>query len=230
MVWVKICGITNLEDARIVSRLGADAMGFILSTDSPRRIELNKAKAIIDALFKGKDKISTVGVFVNEKIIDILECSRRLKLDYAQLSGDEDSTFLKNLKDASKGLKIIKAIRIENGDKAVRDTGAGIRKINEGLESAERFADFILLDSYKKDIYGGTGITFNWKVAKDCSSRIPVILSGGLEPGNVKKAMDIAEPFGVDASSRLELYPGKKDPEKLREFINIVRAVTGRRT
>ncbi len=223
MVWIKICGITNLEDARMVSDLGADAMGFILSTDSPRRIGLDKAKTIVDSLSKEKSKIFKVGVFVNEGIEYILNYSVKLGLDYTQLSGDEDSDFLKELKDKSEGLKIIKAVRIKSRDRNFSDNISYDNEMKGEIESARRFADFILLDSFKKDVYGGTGITFDWNVARDCSSRMPVILSGGLEPGNIREAIDSVRPFGVDASSRLELYPGKKDPVKLEEFIKIVR-------
>jgi len=223
MVWIKICGITNLEDARMVSDLGADAMGFILSTDSPRRIGLDKAKAIADALSEEKSKIFKVGVFVNEKIKYILNCSEKLGLDYIQLSGDEDSDYLKELKDKSGGLKIIKVVRIKSGDEAFNGNGSYKDEISRRIEEARRFANFILLDSFKKDVYGGTGITSDWDVARDCSSRMPVILSGGLEPGNIREAIESVRPFGVDASSRLELYPGKKDLVKLEEFIKIVR-------
>jgi phosphoribosylanthranilate isomerase len=223
MVWIKICGITNLEDARVVSGLGADAMGFILSTDSPRRIGLDRAKNIVDELSKEKNKILRAGVFVNEEIKYILSCSGKLGLDYIQLSGDEDSDFLKKLKDASGELKIIKAVRIKNRDKTINGNGSYENEINEKIESARSFADYILLDSFKKDVYGGTGMTSDWNVAGDCSRRMPVILSGGLEPGNIREAIDSVRPFGVDASSRLELYPGKKDPVKLNEFIKIVR-------
>ncbi|MEA2015516.1 MAG: phosphoribosylanthranilate isomerase [Actinomycetota bacterium] len=223
MVWVKICGITNFEDAGMVCRLGADAMGFILSTDSPRRVGLDKAKAIVDEVSKEKIKILKAGVFVNEEIKDILDFSGKLGLDYVQLSGDEDSNFLKKLKDESDGFKIIKALRIKSEEKIVSGSRAHLDKINQIIREAGRFADFILLDSYKKDVYGGTGETFNWRIAGDCSGRIPVILSGGLESGNVREAIDFVKPFGVDASSRLELYPGKKDPAKLKEFISAVR-------
>jgi len=223
MVWIKICGITNLEDARMVTRLGADTMGFILSTDSPRRIGLDRAKDIVDALSEEKNKILRAGVFVNEEIKYILSCSGKLGLDYIQLSGDEDSDFLKKLKDASGGLKIIKAVRIKNRDKTINGNGSYENEINEKIESARSFADYILLDSYKKNVYGGTGMTSDWNFAGDCSSRMPVILSGGLEPGNIREAIDSVRPFGVDASSRLELYPGKKDPVKLNEFIKIIR-------
>ncbi len=223
MVWIKICGITNLEDARTVSRLKVDAMGFILSTDSPRRVELAVAKKIVKELYNEEDRISTVGVFVNEKIENILEGSESLGLDYVQLSGDEDRDFIKNLKTRCGEVKIIKSIRIKNKNKHNSDYKAEKVKIGKIIENLKGYADFILLDSYRKDTYGGTGETFNWEMIRNYNSKIPVILSGGLNPGNVRLAVNMVKPFGVDASSGLEIYPGKKDPEKVKQFINNIR-------
>ena len=113
MVWIKICGITNLEDAEKISELNTDAIGFILSTDSPRRVSASKAKKIIEAVrSKKNNEISMVGVFVNEEILNVLRDSGDLRLDYIQLSGDEDRRYLKDLNDRSRGIKVIKSIRI----------------------------------------------------------------------------------------------------------------------
>jgi len=225
MVWVKICGITNLEDARMVAKLSADAMGFILSTDSPRRVELGEAKRIMEALSSEENKILVVGVFVNEKIKDIIKCARELRLDYIQLSGNENKEYLKELKDKSREVKIIKSIRIKDKSGYCGCYKMSSLEINKRVKELEGYVDFILLDSYRKDVYGGTGKTFDWDIAKNYKSGIPLILSGGLDPENVKKAVDIVRPFGVDASSRLEIYPGKKDPDKVRQFIDTVKSL-----
>ena len=229
MVWIKICGITNLEDARMASRLKVDSIGFVLSTDSPRRIEINTAGRIIEALRSEGNMIPAVGVFVNEETKDVLKYSKSLGLDYVQLSGDENNSYLKKLKEKSGGLKIIKSIRIKdnnkdkNKKKEISYISAGKAKIYQEIESFKGYADFILFDSYRNGAYGGTGDTFNWDIIKYFSIGIPVILSGGLDGENVRQAVDIVKPFGVDASSRLEICPGKKDPDKVRRFVNAIR-------
>ena len=217
MVWIKICGITNLEDAKSISELGVDAMGFVLSADSPRKVEVMTAYRIIEALQAKENKISMVGVFVNEEIRRVLNNCKSLRLDYIQLSGDEDRDYLKDLKEKSKDIKIIKSIRIKNKSESYR------AKINKKVDKLKEYADFILMDSYSKNVYGGTGVSFNWDIVKDYYWEIPVILSGGLDAENVRQAVDIVKPFGVDASSKLEIYPGKKDIDKVTKFINVLK-------
>ncbi|MBA7559304.1 phosphoribosylanthranilate isomerase [Candidatus Atribacteria bacterium 1244-E10-H5-B2] len=217
MVWIKICGITNLEDAKSISELGIDAMGFILSTDSPRKVEIITAYRIIEALRTGENKISMVGVFVNEEIRKVLNDCRSLRLDYIQLSGDEDRDYLKDLKEKAKDIKIIKSIRIKSKNESYR------AKINKKVDKLKEYADFILLDNYSKNVYGGTGVPFNWDIVKDYCWEIPVIISGGLDAENVRQAVDIVKPSGVDASSKLEIYPGKKDMDKVTGFINALK-------
>jgi len=217
MVWIKICGITNLEDAKSISELKVDAMGFVLSADGPRKVEIITAYRIIEALRTGENKISMVGVFVNEEIRKVLNDYRSLRLDYIQLSGDEDMDYLKDLKEKAKDIKIIKSIRIKNKSESYR------AKINKKVDKLKEYADFILMDSYSKNVYGGTGVSFNWDIVKDYYREIPVILSGGLDAENVREAVDIVKPFGVDASSKLEIYPGKKDIDKVTKFINVLK-------
>lgn len=217
MVWIKICGITNIDDAKSISELRVDAMGFVLSADSPRKVEVITAYRIIEALRTGENKISMVGVFVNEEIRKVLNDYRSLRLDYIQLSGDEDMDYLKDLKEKAKDIKIIKSIRIKNKSESYR------AKINKKVDKLKEYADFILMDSYSKNVYGGTGVSFNWDIVKDYYREIPVILSGGLDAENVRQAVDIVKPFGVDASSKLEIYPGKKDIDKVTKFINVLK-------
>lgn len=217
MVWIKICGITDLEDAEKISELDVDALGFILSTDSPRRINNSGAKKMIKAVRNKKKKISLVGVFVNEQVEKVLKDSEDLDLDIIQLSGDEDRCYLKNLNDKSCNAKIIKSIRIKNG------LGSYKAELSKEIKKIKEYVDFILLDSYKKNFYGGTGISFDWNMVKKCDWGIPIILSGGLDAENVEKAVKTAKPFGVDASSKLEIYPGKKDIYKVSRFINVLR-------
>jgi phosphoribosylanthranilate isomerase len=219
MVWIKICGITDLGDAEKVSELDVDAVGFILSTDSPRRIDNSRAKKLIRSVRKNNKKISLAGVFVNERIEKVLMDSVDLGLDMVQLSGNENRDYLKTLYSKSSGVKIIKAVRIKNGPRSCRT------ELSKEIQKIKEYADFILLDSYSKNVYGGTGISFDWNMAVNCDLAVPIILSGGLDPENVEEAVKKAKPFGVDASSKLEVYPGKKDISKVSEFVRILRSM-----
>jgi len=220
MVWIKICGVTNLEDATGISCLGVNAIGFVLSTNSPRRVKPETVEEIITVLRNKGIKVSMAGVFVNEKIERVTQCSNLLGLDYIQLSGDEGNDYIENLREGSGKIKIIKALRIKDNNKGQKDM---IDEIDEKIDKLKNYVDFILLDSYRKGIYGGTGVPLDWEMLKNYCSKIPVILSGGLDPGNVKKAVDTVGPFGVDASSGLEIYPGKKDLDKVARFVNVLR-------
>jgi phosphoribosylanthranilate isomerase len=219
MIWIKICGITNLKDAEKISELDVNAMGFILSTNSPRRIDNSKAKRIIKAVRNKNEKISVAGVFVNERVEKVLRDSDDLGLDMVQLSGDENREYLKNLSGRSGDIKIIKAIRIKNGSRSYQT------ELNKEIQMMKEYTDFVLLDSYSKNVYGGTGISFDWNMARNCGQTVPIILSGGLDAENIEDAVKTAKPFGVDASSRLEIYPGKKDVSRISEFVKILRSM-----
>jgi phosphoribosylanthranilate isomerase len=235
MVWIKICGITNKEDALGVASLGANALGFILSTDSARKIKPEKAKEIILAIkdkFKKdkftkdkfiKDKFinmqnkmgpSFVGVFVNENISKVTEIAGELDLDYIQLSGDEALDYLKKIKRHDKNIKLIKTIRVKGKDYASIFTA-----LSKQMLEFKKAADFFLLDTFKDNIYGGTGESFSWELVKELSREYPLILAGGLDCENVAEAIQTVKPFGIDASSKLEISPGKKDIKKVEIFI-----------
>jgi len=211
MVWVKICGITEKEDAEAAAGMGADCLGFILSTDSPRCIEPDDVIRITGSL---KD-VEKAGVFVNEDIRKVTDTAESLGLDYVQLSGDEDVPYIKELRRGAEKVKIIKALRIKKDENT---------DIGRASEEMLRHADFILLDSYDKYMYGGTGKTVDWKAIKGLIDPDKLIVSGGLCHENVSGALDVLEPFGVDASSRLEASPGKKDHDKVRKFLEAVRS------
>ncbi|MBU4293562.1 MAG: phosphoribosylanthranilate isomerase [Actinobacteria bacterium] len=218
MVWIKICGITNEEDALKIASLGADALGFILSTESARKIEPDKAKELIratkDKFINIRDKMrpSFVGVFVNENIGKVTEIAEKLGLDYIQLSGDETLYYLKKIKKHNKNIKLIKLVR-------VKDNVPSFAAISKQMLEFKKIADFFLLDTFNENIYGGTGKSFNWELVKGLSQEYPVILAGGLDCGNVTEAIQIVKPFGIDASTRLEESPGKKDIRKVEIFI-----------
>lgn len=188
MVRVKICGITNLEDALNAVKLGADALGFVFAPSS-REINPEKAKEIVEKL---PPWVSTVGVFVDEKPSRVMQIVNQCKLDYAQLHGDESPEYCGQL-----DIKVIKTIKTE------------IKRI------PEYDVPGILLDISK-----GTGKVFDWDLAVEAKKYgKPIILSGGLTPENVKKAIKKVKPYGVDVSTGVESGPGKKDCEKMKLFI-----------
>jgi len=220
MAWVKICGITNEEDAIITAELGSDALGFILSTDSPRRVEPGKAYEIILAVknrlasFKGKKVPAFAGVFVNEEADTVIKTAKELGLDFIQFSGDETVGYMQKIRKLAAGMniKLIKLIRVKKDISTFETISAQMQKF-------KKEADYFLLDTCKENIYGGTGKRFDWQIVRGLSSLYPVILAGGLGSENVAGAINIVKPFGVDASTRLESAPGKKDMMKVKNFI-----------
>lgn len=202
MTKVKICGITNLEDAALAVDLGADALGFIFYKDSPRYVREDIAKEIIRRL---PPFVSVVGVFVDEKRDVIKEITEFCCLDLLQFHGDESPDFCAHFDK-----RLIKAFRV---------------KEKKDLEFISLYkVNAVLLDTYYEDLYGGGGKTFNWQLAveaKRFSNR--VILAGGLSPDNISQAIQAVNPFGVDVSSGVESEPGKKDHGKVKEFIKRVK-------
>jgi len=189
-VKVKICGITNLEDASIAVELGANALGFIFAP-SPRQITSQKARAIIRAI---PPFVKTVGVFVNEVPATIREVRQHCGLDLVQLHGDEPPGLCEELMPCT-----IKALRIK--DESSLQTG----RAYQGKVRA------LLLDTYSKEKAGGTGKTFDWNLAiKVKEMGIPIILSGGLGPSNIDLAIHTVRPYAVDVNSGVEKCPGKK--------------------
>ena len=202
MTKVKICGITNLNDAILSAELGADALGFNFYGDSPRFISLVLAKDITRRLPKS---VMKVGVFVNETIEKIIETVSIAGLDAVQLHGDESPKFIADLK-LQTDCDLIKAFRVSESF------------VPE--EICDYDADAILLDAFSPDRHGGTGETFDWEVARRVSDLTnKLYLAGGLSELNVRQAITAVDPFAVDACSRLESTPGIKDGKKLRRFM-----------
>jgi phosphoribosylanthranilate isomerase len=199
MALVKICGITNPKDARVAADAGADAVGFVFA-ESPRRVDAEKARRISIAL---PENVIRVGVFVDEEPAEVSRISREVGLDLAQLHGDEPPETVTALREA--GVKVMKALRVK--DVATLDA----------LDEYE--ADLFLLDAYSARARGGTGERFDWGVAKSLRGRDNIVVSGGLGPENVREAVELFEPFGVDASSSLEDGPGRKNGELVRRFV-----------
>jgi phosphoribosylanthranilate isomerase len=202
-VKVKICGLTNLDDAQAAVDAGANALGFVFYERSPRCLQVQTAARIIAQL---PPFVTTVGVFVNASIQTILDTAQLCGLDAVQLHGDESPEFCLQIP----GYKIIKAVRV--ADKTC-------------LEDLNRYATSAwLLDSYHAGQQGGTGVRFPWEWAVEVV-RLghPVILAGGLTPQNVADAVRIVRPYAVDVSSGVEVSPGKKDHAKLRAFVAAAR-------
>lgn len=205
MVKIKICGITNKEDALRAIKLKVDALGFIFA-NSPRRVDPKIVQKIIELL---PPFISSVGVFVNKDREKVKKIAESCHLTTLQFHGEESPSYCQGFRQ-----KVIKAFRIK--DKNV------LKKIPQYQDKV----DACLLDAYSPFKYGGTGKIFNWDVAREVKKlRIPIILSGGLNPDNVEEAINKVRPYAVDVSSGVEKKPGKKDPEKLRNFVKIVREI-----
>jgi phosphoribosylanthranilate isomerase len=189
---VKICGITNRDDALAAAEGGASALGFNFYAKSPRYVTPAAARAIIEVL---PSNLLKVGVFVNEPAPAVAAVAREVPLDVVQLHGDAPE-FPANLR-AWRGLSVKPGFEI-----AVLET-----------IPAEAF----LLDAPSGTLYGGTGCTFDWSLARGARRR--VIIAGGLDDTNVRRAIDAAQPWGVDACSRLESAPGRKDHAKMERFL-----------
>ncbi len=195
---VKICGITRQSDALFALKQGADALGFIFAK-SPRRVTVAGAKKIIRSI---RGRAMAVGVFVDEKAANILKTAKACGLDAIQLHGQESEALLRLLQ--KNGLRVIRALRVSAaGDVHLPDTAA----------------DAILLDTAVSGRHGGTGVAFDWKKIKGLQLDRPWLVSGGLNPKNVKTMLKILKPYGVDASSGLESAPGKKSKKLMKEFI-----------
>jgi len=208
---VKICGITNLEDAELAVELGAWALGMIFYDGSPRRCSLAEAQRIVARL---RRRAELCGVFVNAPLQQVTAVGEALGLSMLQLHGDEGPSFCEEARRRT-GARIIKAAQV-GGPGDVRDL--------------ERFhVDFHLLDARsrtpaRQGLRGGTGETFDWGLLAARRSQVPLILSGGLDAENVTEAIAVTRPYAVDSASATEAAPGRKDPERLSAFFAAVAA------
>ena len=210
---VKVCGVTNLADAEGAVALGAWTVGMIFYDGSPRRCSLAEAQRISAAL---RRRVALCGVFVNAPLEEVVALAEELQLGMIQLHGEEGPSFCAEAKRRL-GVTVIKARQVA-GPGDVRDM--------------ERFhVDFHLLDARartpgREGLRGGTGETFQWELAALRRSRVPLILSGGLNPCNVEQAIALTRPSAVDTASGTEAAPGHKDPNKLRAFFDAVKRTT----
>ncbi|OIO03724.1 N-(5'-phosphoribosyl)anthranilate isomerase [Candidatus Desantisbacteria bacterium CG_4_10_14_0_8_um_filter_48_22] len=216
MVKVKICGIVKDKDAHFAEGFGADILGFNFFKGSPRRISCKAAKEIVKGL---RYSTKSVGVFVDEKLEKIAEIIDFCGIKLIQLHGGETPEFCAELKMKYPWIQVIKAFRIK---KAV-----DFKQIYTFL-APQRVIDFILLDTHKKGIPGGTGKKFNWGLALKVKRYAPVILAGGLNPENVREAVSKIHPYAVDVASGVEKggsKRGEKDYDKMSLFIRNAKSV-----
>lgn len=205
MTLVKICGITNLDDALAAVATGADALGFNFYRPSPRYITPQDAREIIEQL---PESLLTVGVFVNEESDSVRDIAKEAGLRALQLHGDETPEYCRDLDD----YYVIKTFAVSD---------------SFDIQAAHEYkVEAIMLDTKHNNLRGGTGQVFDWSVAQQARPVIPkLFLAGGLSPENVQNAVEIVHPFAVDTCSALEDRPGKKNHERMRVFINTVRGV-----
>lgn len=207
---VKICGITNLDDAQAAIEAGSDLLGFNFYPKSPRYIAPERAREIAAQIRTNEPRPLLVGVFVDSPLEDVRSILGFAQIDLAQLHGAEPVNVLEQLHG--------------RGFKALRPTSETEAEID-----AEWFAPYgpnapvLLIDAYRKDQYGGTGHVADWSIATKLAQQYPILLAGGLTPENVVEAIHQVRPWGVDVASGVEVSPGRKDVEKMRLFVERAR-------
>jgi phosphoribosylanthranilate isomerase len=198
---VKICGITSREDAAAAVEAGADALGFVFVPGTPRCLHPDLAGRIVGAL---PPFVTPVGVFVDQPLEEVLSIAARCNLQAVQLHGNEPEEYSRRIP-----LRVIKALRVRDAD---------------SLRILPTYpAHAFLLDAFVEGQAGGTGTAISWDLAVRAKGHAPIILSGGLRPETVGPAVLRVRPYGVDVSSGVEVSPGRKDHQKVREFIAAVR-------
>jgi phosphoribosylanthranilate isomerase len=206
-VKVKICGITNVEDAQAAVAAGADALGFVMYGKSPRYVKPAVASAIIAGL---PPFVLPIGVFVNEDADMVRKLMDECGFALAQLHGDESALYCEHF-----GRPALKAIRLKD-----RTAFLALAEFH-GRANVRGF----VIDAFGEHAYGGTGQTVDWALAAEVARAAPILLAGGLTPSNVAEAIRQVRPYGVDVSSGVEQSPGKKDPDKVKAFIQAARLV-----
>ena len=205
---VKICGITNLPDARFVAGAQADFVGFIFHEDSPRYIKPAEAGAIINWL----EGPRPVGVFVNKTTDEVNAIATQTGIELVQLHGNESPEYCQLIEKP-----IIKAISV--GPEATPE------ELFNRVESYAPFVEYVLFDTGHKTLWGGTGEVFDWEVLKDLTNDLPFFLAGGISVDNVRAACRAVHPFAVDISSGVESEPGTKDFGKLSDLFEEMREI-----
>jgi phosphoribosylanthranilate isomerase len=218
MTWVKICGITNLEDAQVAVDAGADALGFVFYEKSPRRVDPETAREIVAKL---PPKVEKVGVFVNDPLDEVRETAQKAGLTIVQISGDQVSSGLSEWIEKSDAKTLLPKLIFTVAAERLESGGILVSK------DVSKTAYAVLVDSGSAAVPGGTGKKFDWNSASGMIASLslvcPTIVAGGLTPANVAEAIRLFQPFGVDVASGVEARPGKKDPAKVTAFVHAAR-------
>lgn len=209
---VKICGITNIEDARAAAEAGADMLGFIFYPPSPRYVTPDRAREILDALGDRRDAIRAAGVFVNESLEHVRAVMEAAMMDLAQLHGSEPPEMVREM-----GARAYKSLQGKDLDTAHALMANYRAAVNGNLPA-------FIADAPPAKLPGGNGMVADWSVAREMAREFPILLAGGLNPENVRQAIKLVQPYGVDVSSGVERTPGRKDHDKVREFIAKVKS------
>lgn len=205
---VKICGVTNMDDAAEAVRLGAWAIGLIHYDRSPRACEPAEAAAIAAAF---RRKCEVVGVFVNPELDEVAKAVEAANLTMVQLNGAEGPQFCAEVARRT-GVKVIKAIHVASAAE---------------VHGAEAYrTDFHLFDKRGRGLWGGTGESFDWGLLREHRSEVPAIVAGGLRPDNVAAAIEIAHPHAVDVASGVEAEPGRKDHAAMEAFFEAAKGAS----
>jgi len=208
-IQIKICGMTRLADALCAVEAGVDGLGFIFSEQSPRMVAPETAKAIIGQL---PPLVAAVGVFVDEEPGRVAAIVRECGINIIQLHGAESPAYCRELASLAAHCRLLKAIRV--GGQTTAAEAAAYNEVVHGF----------LLDTYQKNVVGGTGQTFDWSLIDRLNLTKPFLLAGGLDANNIGAALARVRPYGVDANSGLEDAPGHKNHDQIRLFIAAVRA------
>ncbi|MEA2473628.1 MAG: phosphoribosylanthranilate isomerase [Thermoleophilaceae bacterium] len=212
MTRVKVCGIADLDDARLAVELGAWAVGMVFHPESPRACDPGTAERIGAEL---RRRAEIAGVFVNWPLDELEHMADRASLTMLQLHGDEGPAYCREAARRT-GAKVMKAVQAKDA--------TTVRKL-----VSYREVDLHMLDTHSDHVRGGTGVTFQWELTSYHRSPVPLVLSGGLDPGNVGEAIERVRPYAVDSASGTEAEPGRKDPDKLRALFEAVERADDRR-
>ncbi len=205
---LKVCGITELEDARYLAGAGVDYLGFVQHEESPRYAPPSLAGDIVEWVHGP----SPVGVFVNDGASQINTAVEEAGFEMAQLHGQEPPHVVEQV-----DCPVIKAVHVRHD--------ASSDQLRTLFERYEDTADYVLLDTHDSRVWGGTGESFNWRMARELASDYPIFLAGGITADNVRRAVETMRPFAVDLSSSLEEAPGQKSFAKIDAFLDSFRAV-----
>ena len=204
---IKICGITRVEDALAAAELGVDAIGLVFYPSSSRNVTLEQAREISAAL---PAFVSVTGLFVDAEVEQVRRVCDAVPLDVLQFHGSESAAYC-----GAFARPYIKALKVRLG----LDVAGAIAQYSG--------AGAVLLDAWHKDLAGGTGDRFDWSLVPEEHGKVPLVLAGGLDSGNVAEAIEMLHPYAVDVSSGVEAAPGVKSGEKLKRFVNAVNQVRG---